>query len=183
MLRGFRYSLDPLFVNAVPGDIIGSLTVGAFPKWDEGAGAWLSRGSPVLGFESFNMGQEMPRIQPCYALAGQGQWIALLLTFSAAYKAASGGSTDNVSLDLIVELYGNLLRKTGRPLEQEVGSMPIFPGAPVNPSGQVVGAVGIPPPETPAGLIDRRPLRVSPEPERSPVLARARRRALFNRGR
>lgn len=109
ILRGYRYELNPWFLNIKPSDIVSRLTVGA-PGFD--AGGFPGGGSVQIGFANNQAGQ-VSEWQECYALAEQNDNIALLLTFvsGGTYKTLSNAQTQ-----LYVEFYGNLIVSTGRPL-------------------------------------------------------------------
>lgn len=112
VLRGFRYSLEPIFAAIPVAAITGKLTVGG--PATSGFGVLLSGGADVPGFANFQLGQYQADYQPCYVLAGSGMTISLILTFSGAYAALTPSTVN-------VEFYGNNLLATGRPVNYEPG--------------------------------------------------------------
>lgn len=113
ILRGFRYSLEPLVPNIVVGDITGKLTVGGPASFSSGL---LSGGADVQGYANFQLGQYQSDYQPCYVIAGPGMTISLILTFSGIYEGLLVGP-DSIN----VEFYGQKLLATGRPVNYEPG--------------------------------------------------------------
>lgn len=111
VLRGFRYSLEPIFAGIPISEITGKLTVGGPARF---SGGLLAGGADVQGFANFQLGQYQADYQPCYVLAGPGMTISLILTFSGAYAALTPTSIN-------VEFYGNKLLATGRPINYEPG--------------------------------------------------------------
>lgn len=112
VLRGFRYSLEPIFAGIPIAEITGKLTVGGLAT--SSFATLLSGGTDVPGFANFQLGQYQADYQPCYVLAGPGITISLILTFSGSYAALTPTSIN-------VQFYGNKLLASGRPINYEPG--------------------------------------------------------------
>jgi hypothetical protein len=133
ILRGYRFQFDPVYINIPLEAIRLTLTVGEKAVWTPAAQVFTSRAPAVSGYESISYGQALDDLRPCYILLDQSQWVSMLFTFAEPYITATGGDGAS-NITLFAELTGDILLKTGRPIEQEPGGMPIVPGAPVNPS-------------------------------------------------
>lgn len=112
VLRGFRYSILPLFAAVPISEITGKLTVGGPASFS--GGVILSGGADVQGFANFQLDQYQADYQPCYVIAGPGVTISLILVFSGVYAGLGQASIN-------VEFYGNKLLATGRPINYEPG--------------------------------------------------------------
>lgn len=98
ILREFKYVVDPV-LNLPCTDVLISILVDDIPQ---------------PNYDQMPLGSEQENFIPCYILADNGQRIALRYDNSAAAPA--------FSVDVCVTFHGNLLLRTGVPIEYEPGN-------------------------------------------------------------
>ena len=117
ILRGFSFTVDPV-LDLPCNEVLISLLVDDIPQ---------------NNYDQLGLGSEQPVLLPTWILADNGQRIALRYDNSAAVTA--------VSVEVCLILYGNLLLRTGVPIEYEQGnpttSEPIVRGTPLAAGGGV----------------------------------------------
>lgn len=117
ILRAFSFTADPV-LDLPCNEVLISLLVDDIPQ---------------NNYDQLGLGSEQPIFLPTWILADNGQRIALRYDNSAAVTA--------VSVEVCLILYGNLLLRTGVPIEYEQGnpatSEPIVRGTPLAAGGGV----------------------------------------------
>lgn len=117
VLRAFKYTADPV-LNLPCTSVLISILVDDIPQ---------------PNYDQMALGSEQDVLLPTYILADNGQRIALRYDNSIAAPA--------FSVEVCVTFYGNLLLRTGVPIEYEPGnpatSTPIVRGTIIKPGGGV----------------------------------------------
>ena len=121
ILRAFRFVVDPV-LDLPCTEVLISILVDDIPQ---------------NNYDRLPLGSEQDIFLPTWILADNGQRIALRYDNSGA----NGGSGTEVSVEVCVTFYGNLLLRTGVPIEYEHGnpstSQPIVRGTVLKAGGGV----------------------------------------------
>lgn len=124
VLRAFKYTADPV-LNLPCTDVLISILVDDIPQ---------------PNYDQIPLGSEQDTLLPCYILANEGQEIALRYDNSSA--------APGLSVDVCVTFHGNLLLRTGVPIEYEPGNpadaTPIVRGTQLQAGGGVHSEPGRP---------------------------------------
>lgn len=163
IVRGYRYSLSSLLAIAERDCITGKFTVG-------GAAATINpdnvqiNGIDVAGMTNLLHGQSMTDFLPCYILADMQQVVTFIGIFSDDFADELALVQDEQTVTINVELYGNLLLSTSRPLEYEPGLATPIPTYDKSGYGE----------KFEKGLIfDPKPIQNAPLPPPAPAFANA----------
>lgn len=121
VMRGFKYTLNTTFSGMVDSDVTASIYTGA-PVADNGT-VIVQRGIVTPEVENLRLGQFVDELIPVYVVAGEFQYISLIITFSATYIAAVDelNPVDFPGCD--VKFYGQSLETTGRSINFEPGTV------------------------------------------------------------
>ena len=127
ILRAFRFVVDPV-LDLPCTEVLISILVDDIPQ---------------NNYDRLPLGSEQDIFLPTWILADNGQRIALRYDNSGA----NGGSGTEVSVEVCVTFYGNLLLRTGVPIEYEHGnpstSQPIVRGTVLKAGGGVEAGPGV----------------------------------------
>ena len=127
ILRAFRFVVDPV-LDLPCTEVLVSILVDDIPQ---------------NNYDRLPLGSEQDIFLPTWILADNGQRIALRYDNTGA----NGGSGTEVSVEVCVTFYGNLLIRTGVPIEYEQGnpsvSKPIVRGTTLRAGGGVEAGPGV----------------------------------------
>lgn len=121
VLRGFKYTLETMFSGINPDVITATIYTGT-PVADNGV-AIIQRGIVAPENENIQLGQLVEDLVPVYVVAGEEQYISLIITLGFDYYTAVDVIAPADFPSCWVTFYGNSLEYTGRSFNFEPGTV------------------------------------------------------------